>query len=278
MHRSHADRMAIGIGFMLGRLQWLRSSARARSRRAIHAIAGPGPGRDAMARAHLANTVARDRLIRRPWMVQGIPADGAEHLRTAFSAGRGVLVSYCHFGPFPALGVTVVEHVSNVHQVAGAWLAAPRPEFSTERVRRWRSMFESAGVPLVTAEGGFPHIVDLLRRGAAVVMAFDWPGSAETTFLGRPVRLASGTAKLAETTGAMVVPVMRHFQQLRARTVFGSPLDPREHTGWRGLHDALAARHERWILERPAALEDPCRDGAWGESATAERWGSPGGE
>jgi lauroyl/myristoyl acyltransferase len=137
-------------------------------------------------------------------------------------------------------------------------------------------MFVRAGVPLIPAEGCFPTVAELVAGGAAVVMAFDWPGSAETQFLGRPVWLASGTARLAEQTGALVVPVMRQFRLFRAHTVFGSPLDPRQHAGWRGLHDALAARHERWILECPEALEDPRRAGAWEAAATAERWGAPG--
>jgi len=49
------------------------------------------------------------------------------------------------------------------------------------------------------------------------------------------------------------------------------PLDPREHDGIEQLHEALAAVHERWILELPATLENPRRDGFW-EAASAEGW------
>jgi lauroyl/myristoyl acyltransferase len=129
-------------------------------------------------------------------------------------------------------------------------------------------------VPLIASEGCFPVVTELLRRGAVVVMAFDWPGSVESRFLGKPVRLAAGTARLAEVSGALVVPVMRDFRQLRLRTTFGAPLGAAP-GGWRQLHDAVAAHHERWILECPAALEDPRRAGAWEEAATAESWGLP---
>lgn len=265
--------MAVALGFAAGLLRWLGPAARARSRRAIDAVVAPGSGRDALARAHLAHTAAREQLLQRPWLVSGMPVDDIAHLRAACSHGRGVLVSYCHFGPFPGIGVTVREHVENVHHVAGGWLAAPRPEFTTARVTRWRSIFENAGVPLITAEGCFPVVAELLRSGAVVVMAFDWPGSAETRFLGKPVWLASGSARLAKSTGAIVVPAMRHFNRLQVRTRFGAPLDPRSHTDWCGLHAALAAQHEQWILAQPAALEDPRRDRAWGAAATAQRWG-----
>jgi lauroyl/myristoyl acyltransferase len=265
----------VALGFALGLLRWLRATSRARSRRAINAIAARGPGRDALALAHLAHTAARDQLIQRPWMVTGIPVDGVAHLRMARSHGRGVLVSYCHLGPFPGIGVTVKEYVENVHQVAGGWLAAPRPEFTTTRVKQWRAIFDNAGVPLIAAEGCFPVVTELLRGGAVVVMAFDWPGSAETCFLGKPVWLASGSAKLAKSTGAIVVPAMRYFDRLQVRTRFGVPIDPRHHADWCGVHAELAARHERWILQQPAALEDPRREGAWGAAATAESWGNP---
>jgi len=269
-------RGAIALAFARGRVRWLEPRARERSRRAIEAIVGAGPARDVLARSHLGHAYAREKFIRRPSMVQDIPVDGAQHLRAACAAGRGVLVSYCHLGPFPGVAVTVAEHADNVHQVAGMWLASPPAGVPQgPRWHQWRSMFSRAGVPLIPAEWSFPVIAGLLAKGAVVVMAFDWPGSAETTFLGKPVWLASGTARLASETGALVVPVKREFRRLEARTVFGPVLDPRQQPGWGALHDALAAQHERWILDCPAALEDPRRAGAWEDAATAERWGAP---
>lgn len=274
--RTHRllDRVAIALALVRGRLWWGKRAMRTRSRHAADAIAGPGHARDAMARAHLAQHSAREMFIRRPSMVSGIPVEGSQHLRAAYAARRGVLVSYCHLGPFPGIGVTVAEHVADVHQVAGSWLSDP-PVGAQQSLRwhRWRSMFDATRVPLISAKGCFPVVSRLLQDGGVVVMAFDWPGSAETSFLGKPVWLASGTAKLAETTGALVVPVKREFRRLAAHTVFGPPLDPRQHAGWRGLHEALAAQHERWILGHSAALEDPRRAGAWEDLASAEGWG-----
>jgi len=266
--RSH--RMVVALGHVRGRLKWLHPESRRRSRLAVAAIAG-GHANDGMAREHLEHAGARDQLIRHPEIMRGAAIEGGQHLRAARATGRGVIVSYCHFGPFPAIGVTALELVSDVHQVAGAWLAAPRPDSITHRVRRWRRIFDEAGVPLITAEGCFAAVNELLQRGAVVVMAFDWPGSVESRFLGRPVRLAAGTARLAEASGALVVPAMRRFHRLELRTLFGAPVDSAT-GGWRRLHADVAAQHERWILQCPAALEDPRRPGAWEESATPESW------
>jgi hypothetical protein len=265
----------VALAYAWGRLRWLDPSARRRSRLAVAAIAGPGKVPDRIAREHLSHAAAREQLIWRPRMIVAGTVEGGEHLASAAATGRGVLVSYCHFGPFPAIGVTAREFASDVHQVAGTWLVDPRPGRPSGRAGRWRGIFERAGVPLIRAKGCFPLVAELLRRGAVVVMAFDWPGSAETTFLGKPVMLASGTARVAEATGALVIPAMRRFQQLELCTVFGAALDPAMHLGWRGLHDAVAAQHERWILESPAALEDPRRAGAWEGAATGESWGPP---
>ena len=102
-------------------------------------------------------------MLRHPRLINGAPIEGAGHLRAAKEAGRGVIVSYCHFGPFPATSVTALELVGDVHHVVGGWLVSSRPDANTLRARRWRSIFETAGVKLVPAEGCFPIVTDLLR-------------------------------------------------------------------------------------------------------------------
>jgi lauroyl/myristoyl acyltransferase len=96
------------------------------------------------------------------------------------------------------------------------------------------------------------------------VTGFDVPGPHETAFIGRRISLASGTARLAFETGALVVPVWRARDRWRVLTTAAPAVDPADHASWQELHTALAAIHTRWILARPAALEDPCRWGWWG--------------
>jgi hypothetical protein len=60
------------------------------------------------------------------------------------------------------------------------------------------------------------------------------------------------------------VPIWRARDRWRVFTTAAPAVDPAGHLSWQELHDALAAIHSRWILARPAALEDPCRWGWWG--------------
>ncbi len=202
-----------------------------------------------------------------------MPVEGAEHLCTAYAQGRGVVVSFCHFGLFPGNAITVAEQTgAQVHPVAGAWLAQASPEGLSPRARRWRAAYEAAGVRLVDADASFERLCALLAEGHIVTMAFDWPGTTATRFLGRPVSMAGGTARLAHHAGALVVPVRRTLRRGRGRATFGPALDPRDHGDRRSIHEDLAAVHERWILEDPAALEDPRRPGCWGPAATSAGW------
>jgi hypothetical protein len=51
-------------------------------------------------------------------------------------------------------------------------------------------------------------------------------------------------------------------------------IDPRDLDGVDQLHARLAEIHAAWILENPAAMEDP-REVGWGDGATAEAWIAP---
>lgn len=269
-----AGRLTVLAGGLRGAVGWLVPASRARARAAIEAVSGPGR-RDALAVAHLVQDGAREALLRCPGAVRRAPVRNARLLVGAAASGRGVIVSYCHLGPFPGIGASLVSCLPRAHVVAGSWLAAPSPGAPlSKRVRRWRALYDDPGLTLVNAEDdASKRIRALLEAGEVVAMTFDWPGATETQFLGRPAWLVSGTARLAVETGALVVPATRRWRRLLPETEIASPLDPRAHAGWRDLHLSIAAVHERWIAARPAALENPRREGAWGATATAESWG-----
>lgn len=268
------DRLTVLRGALRGARGWSRPAVRARARAAVSAVAGSGR-RDRLAIAHLAEDGAREALLRRPQAIRRAQTHGADILTSAAASGRGVIVSYCHFGPFPGLAPSLAPCVPRLHAVSGPWLADPPPDVpQPSRVRRWRALFEDADIALVSADrGASERIRSLLAAGEVVTMTFDWPGPVETRFLGRPTWLVSGSARLAIETGALVVPAMRRWRRLLPETIVAPPLDPRDHSGWQDLHGAIAAVHERWIAAAPAALEDPRRQGAWGATATAESWG-----
>lgn len=239
----------------------------------MDAVAGPAENLDRLARRYLARDEQREAFIARPSIIPGMPADGAVHLRRAHAQGRGVIASFCHHGPFPGIGISVAEQAgAPVHPVAGAWLADPPSADLPERVRVWRDAYAAAGITPVDAAGSFERLRALLEDGQIITLAFDWPGGTATDFLGRTVMMAAGTARLSHRTGALIVPTRRMQRRWRPRTRFAPALDPRGYDGWERLHRALAAVHEEWILEDPAALEDPRRAGAWGAGAIAAGW------
>jgi lauroyl/myristoyl acyltransferase len=264
--------VAVALAVARGRRLWRDPESRARARAAIVAIVGDVPERDALARAHLIETAVREELIWRPWQLSGARFEGREHLEHALAQNRGAIASFVHTGPVPGVAISLAEVRSSVHAVAADWPFAPITDDAAGRRRaQWRANLDAAGISLVSARGSYARIAELLRRGELVLIAFDMVGRQETRFSGRGVRLASGTARLAFETGAPVVPVWRARDRWRPFTVAAPALDPADHATWQDVHAALAAIHTRWILARPAALEDPCRPGWWGASGPESR-------
>jgi hypothetical protein len=149
------------------------------------------------------------------------------------------------------------------------------PGYWGRRIARRRQEARARDERIVHSAGSFALLKALLEEGQVVGVYFAMPGSRETHFLGKTVMLASGSARLAAATDALVVPIRTRRVAHRVWVDVGEPLDARELDGEEELHEALAAVHERWILELPASMEDPNREGAWQQSATAEAWLRP---
>ncbi len=257
--------VAVAIAVARGRRAWRDPQARAGARAAIDAIVGEVPERDALARRHLVETAVREELIWRPWQLSGARLEGRAHLEDALATGRGVIASFVHSGPFPGLAGALAAVTERPHALAGGWLFDRSDDEAEERRRlRWRANLDEAGVSLIEAWGSYAAVAGLLRAGELVALGFDVPGTTETDFIGRRIALVSGTARLAFETGALVVPVWRARDRWRPLTIAAPAVDPAAHATWQELHAALATIHSRWILARPAALENPCRPGWWG--------------
>jgi benzoate-CoA ligase family protein len=206
-----------------------------------------------------------------PWSAK-LDRASAARLREALSANRGVLLSACHLGPFYRLQCASPFKHRISYLVPGPWFfRPPRPGYWGRRLARWHKGMKSRPV---TAKGSFRVIQALLERGESVFLFFDMPGPRETRFLGKPAALAEGNAQLAIRADALVLPVRTRRAGHHVWVDVAASLDPREFAGVDELHEALAAVHERWILENPAAMEDP-RSSGWEHGASAERWSQP---
>jgi len=248
-------------------------SERERSRAAMETVVAGTSSQDRLdelAREHyFEEAVNRALFWHRPWSSQ-LDGASASRVRAALSSGRPVLLSACHLGPYYYLQSAPV--FERTYLVPGPWFfETPTNDEWGRRLVRWR---EGMTVRLVPARGSFQTVQALLRRGEAVLVFFDMPGGRETSFLGKPAALADGTAELALRTDALVLPLRARRDGHRVWVDAGTPLDARDFSAVGELHGALAELHERWILESPAAMDDP-REIGWREGATPSAWTVP---
>jgi lauroyl/myristoyl acyltransferase/acyl carrier protein len=225
-----------------------------------------------LARQHvIERNVDRALFWAHPWSAK-IDALSALRLREALAERRGVLFSACHVGPFYRLHCAPAFEDRVTYLVPGPWFFdAPKPGYWGRRLARWHKGMRSRPVP---ARGSFRVIQALLEQGEAVFLFFDMPGPRRTRFLGKQADLAEGNAQLAVRADALVLPMRTRRAGHRVWVDVAKPLDPRQMTGVDELHRALAGVHERWILENPAAMEDP-RDSGWGDGAGTDAWVAP---
>jgi benzoate-CoA ligase family protein len=275
LHRLLPARVAVRRAERRGQQIWQQSTDdREEALAAIEAIVAGTPRAEELqelARQHVIETSIDKALFwQQPWSAKVDPL-AALRIREALAENRGVLFSSCHLGPFYRLQCAPPFKGRDTYLVPGSWFfKTPKPGYWGRRLARWHKGLPSHPVP---ATGSFRMIQALLERGESVFLSYDMPGPRNTYFLGKRATLAEGTAQLAVRADAIVLPVRTRRAGHRVWVDAAKPLDPRQLTVDE-LHNALAALHERWILENPAAMEDPHKTG-WEHGATAEAWVAP---
>lgn len=229
-----------------------------------------------LARRHAIEDAKVKALFWQPWKLARTTPESTVNVEAALASGRGILLSSCHVGPMFLHVSAFSSRGCIVYAVSAPWFfQTPSPDYWGRRLARWWNEFGARNERLVYSVGGFPVALRLLEEKEMVLVYFDMPGSRRTHFLGKPVMLASGTSQLAFKSGALVLPIRARLVGTRAWTDVAAPIDAREFPDADALHDAVAAVHERWILERPHTLEDPNRPGAWEGGAGAAEWARP---
>lgn len=279
--RTHAPiSLKIAAAELLGRLdRWRAPNELAEARIVTEAIVAGTPLAsqvEAVARRRLVEERVREAAFwRSRWdrdKVRNLAA-----LQAALGETRGLILSFSHMGSFHGTFAPVWTDAHRLtYVVTDTWFLEPPDDSGWGlRVEHWRRGLAGIGGRIVTRPGTFDTLHALLERGDVVMLAFDMPGSMKMQFLGKEIQLASGAATIALQTGVPILPVRRARRGLRLEVEYGFPIDPRQHQDAQSLQAALAAQHERWILERPAALEDPRRPGAWEDGAQKTGWSRP---
>lgn len=178
---------------------------------------------------------------------------GEEHLRTAASAGRGIVLALPHVGSW---------------EWGGAWLAledmpmtAVVERLDPPELFDWflgqRAEMGLTGVPL--GEGSSAIVLRALRRGQVVGLVCDRDllgNGVEVEFFGEKTTLPGGAATLALRTGAALLPVAVYAGPGNWHTgVVGPPLDTTRSGSLRAdvsrLTQELATIFEGYIRRRP---------------------------
>lgn len=127
--------------------------------------------------------------------------EGLEELDRHHAAGRGVILLAAHFTTLE-IGARLATAIREVHAV----YKPSKNLLMTEFFRRYRGAV-SAGM---IASDDIRSMVRVLKRGGIVWyapdQAFRGKGAEEVPFFGRPVATNTATSRLAELTGAVVMP------------------------------------------------------------------------
>jgi lauroyl/myristoyl acyltransferase len=196
-------------------------------------------------------------------------------LRAAQASSRGTILSLTHYGPLSGRK-TMLLAASPMVTVAGEWLFDSWPKgYQGYWYRHTVRLGPYPGVTTLPVRGSREALAAELKAGGTAMIAMDMPGRTTTTYLGKPVEMTTGSARLAVDTDSRILPfsLVPHRRD-RWRVLIGEPLLPEDHGSWEALHQATADWHSEVILRAPEYYEDPRRPTGWPE-ATRDRWPAP---
>ncbi|HEY0639392.1 MAG TPA: phosphatidylinositol mannoside acyltransferase [Pseudonocardiaceae bacterium] len=186
---------------------------------------------------------------------------GLEHVEASIAAGRGTIVALPHSGNW---------------DVAGVWLSGRCGRFTTvaERLRpeslyrRFVAYRESLGFEILPLTGGTEPTGEVLARRLAangvVCLVADrdlGAGGVTVDFFGEPAKFPVGPARLAERTGAALLPVGLWFTEDGwGFTVHPPVVADSTKAAVQAVADAfardIAAHPEDWHMLQPFWLAD----------------------
>ncbi len=212
---------------------------------------------DEMTARHLWFTQRRAEYRFHPELVSDQEIVGLEHLTGARAGGRGVLLSFMHYGHYDGMFLALKNAgVETDAMVIPFLYAGIGSDWQRQHARLLRM-----GTTMHSVEGGSQVVRDLLAEGRVVALASDVTSRTKVHFMGKD-RLASfGAPRLAHETGVPVVVISAEWLGDRQRVRLHEPLDPADFADPWALYEAMLAVHERAVRAWP-----------WGYELPQDRW------
>lgn len=227
-------------------------------------LLGPDADLDTQARRYLYEMTKRAELRWHP-LVRSLPVEGIELLRDAERQRRGVILHFLHHGQYDGLFPSVRRHGFRVHVLAHEHFYYEKVHPFLQQHLRNVSYGAQPSDVFEAKRGAFREICARLSSGSVVAIASDLPGLLNVMFLGQRVGMASGAARAALRTGALIVPVTAHPGPGWATTTFRmqQSVDPRGFTDPARILQVILACHDKALQAWASGIEDPLlRSGA----------------
>jgi Kdo2-lipid IVA lauroyltransferase/acyltransferase len=182
-----------------------------------------------------------------------VTIEGREHAERAHRSPRGVVIMTGHFGNWETHGIVHAKHFGSIGVVA-------RPLDNPSLNAAMTALRESAGNEVIEKDHAMIRSMRRLKAAQGVAFVVDQNVQEKegifVDFFGRPACTTPFAARLAQKTGAMVLPCRAVMTpDFRYRVIYDPPIDPAEfgsgEEGVRSLTQAMMRITEAWIRGNP---------------------------
>lgn len=148
--------------------------------------------------------VAYSKLIDKKRFFSMIEVEGEEHLRTAYRQGKGVICLIPHISSWEFAAITPPM----LGYETSAASKAMKIKLLEHRMVKYRAR---RGMKNITREGSYAKLVEVLRKGECLILMIDQDTKVKSMFvdfMGKPAYTPIGASRLAQETGALIVPMV----------------------------------------------------------------------
>jgi KDO2-lipid IV(A) lauroyltransferase len=183
------------------------------------------------------------------------PVDGQDILDKEFAAGKGVVLALPHMGNWDHAGAWAANHFGGFTTVAERL----KPERLFERFLAYRESIGMEVLPLTGGQNTFLGLVRRLKAGGVVCLVTERDLTARgvpVQFFGETTKLPAGSAALAVSTGAPLMPVTLWYedgyQQAKVHPKIEVPAEGTREQKIAAMCQALVDVFAEGIAEHPA--------------------------